>query len=24
VIRFVCPPNEDFFSNACGCGCFAE
>jgi len=23
VIRFACPPNEDFFSNACGCGCLA-
>ncbi len=24
VIRFVCPPNEDFFSNACGCGCKSQ
>ncbi|MCO4770238.1 MAG: hypothetical protein KDA24_09430 [Deltaproteobacteria bacterium] len=24
VLRYVCPPNEDFFSNACGCGCVAN
>lgn len=23
VIRYVCPPNENTFSNACGCGCVA-
>ncbi len=24
TVRYLCPPNEDAFSNACGCGCISN